>query len=261
MLQSPSSFKEDIINSFTATSTGTQSSIVTRPVASQPQVLCSPALLIFSLAVSYLFPFLITVCRNNYDQIFYFYIAYFYRHHLHVAGSLQLKSPQEEPRLNEKETTCDAQTIHLPNVDVPEMHKACKNWILFSDLHVKSSTIDCCESVLALVHEAAVKRDAGIIFLGDFWHIRGSLNVELLNRVLSSLGKWTQPVVMIPGNHDQVTLGGAVHALEPLRYAFPAQQVVILSDPCFFLGALWIPYRRDMKVVRAVLQKACIYSQ
>ena len=52
-----------------------------------------------------------------------------------------------------------------------------------------------------------VERDAGIIFLGDFWHVRGSLEVELLNRVLQSLRQWTVPVVMIPGNHDQVTLG------------------------------------------------------
>ena len=44
---------------------------------------------------------------------------------------------------------------------------------------------------------------AGIIFLGDFWHVRGSLSVELLNRVLKCLKEWTQPVIMIPGNHDQ----------------------------------------------------------
>ena len=47
----------------------------------------------------------------------------------------------------------------------------------------------------------------GIVFLGDFWHIRGALNVEILNRVMKCLQKWTQPVIMIPGNHDQVTLG------------------------------------------------------
>ena len=46
---------------------------------------------------------------------------------------------------------------------------------------------------------------AGIIFLGDFWHVRGSLSVELLNRVLKCLKEWTQPVIMIPGNHDQVS--------------------------------------------------------
>ena len=110
---------------------------------------------------------------------------------------------------------------HIQIIEAPKMHKACERWILFSDLHVKSSTIDSCETVLATVHNAAIARNAGIIFLGDFWHVRGSLSVELLNRVLHSLGNWTVPVIMIPGNHDQVTLGGAIHALEPLRYVYP----------------------------------------
>jgi hypothetical protein len=39
---------------------------------------------------------------------------------------------------------------------------------------------------------------------GDFWHVRGALCVDLLNRVLTALKQWTQPVIMIPGNHDQV---------------------------------------------------------
>jgi DNA repair exonuclease SbcCD nuclease subunit len=59
--------------------------------------------------------------------------------------------------------------------------------------------------VLDAVHEAALERGAGIIFLGDFWHVRGDLKVELLNRILKCLRKWSQPVIMIPGNHDQVS--------------------------------------------------------
>jgi DNA repair exonuclease SbcCD nuclease subunit len=58
---------------------------------------------------------------------------------------------------------------------------------------------------LQRLDEESVKKDAGIIFLGDFWHVRGTVSVELLNRVLKSLNKWTQPVIMIPGNHDQVS--------------------------------------------------------
>ena len=81
-----------------------------------------------------------------------------------------------------------------------------RRWVIFSDLHVKSSSIDSCEEVLAAVHSEAKKRHAGIIFLGDFWHVRGALSVDLLNRVLRALQMWTQPVIMIPGNHDQVRL-------------------------------------------------------
>jgi DNA repair exonuclease SbcCD nuclease subunit len=87
----------------------------------------------------------------------------------------------------------------------PLMHQSTDKWIVFSDLHVKPSSVDTREEVLAKVHEEAVARGAGIIFLGDFWHVRGVLNVDLLNRVLRSLEKWTKPVIMIPGNHDQVS--------------------------------------------------------
>ena len=92
----------------------------------------------------------------------------------------------------------------LPTIVAPAAHQACKSWVIFSDLHVKSASMDVCEQVLDRVHQAAVERNAGVIFLGDFWHVRGSLSVELLNRVLKALRRWTQPVIMIPGNHDQV---------------------------------------------------------
>eukprot|EP01036_Dinobryon_divergens_P023323 gene23323-31654_t len=124
----------------------------------------------------------------------------------------------------------------------PRAHAACKKWIIFSDLHVKSSSIETCELVLKLVHEESVKRNAGIIFLGDFWHVRGSLSVELLNRVLKCLKEWTQPVIMIPGNHDQ-----------PLVYAFSREQILLIAEPTVCLGALWVPYRRDSAVMKAAL--------
>lgn len=98
----------------------------------------------------------------------------------------------------------------LDCVPAPKVHESMSRWIIFSDLHVKDSTIEVCEEVLIKVHEAARERQAGVIFLGDFWHIRGALNVELLNRILSSLAQWTQPLVMIPGNHDQVQLSSVL---------------------------------------------------
>ena len=142
----------------------------------------------------------------------------------------------------------------LKSIPAPARHAEMKSWIVFSDLHVKGSSIDICEEVLALVHEAALEKGAGVIFLGDFWHVRGALNVELLNKVLRSLRAWTQPVIMIPGNHDQVSLGGLVHALEPLVYAFRLDQVLLISEPSICLGALWIPYRRDPTLMQAILK-------
>jgi UDP-2,3-diacylglucosamine pyrophosphatase LpxH len=77
--------------------------------------------------------------------------------------------------------------------------EAVKKWVVFSDLHVKSTSVETCERVLDLVHDEALKRQAGIIFLGDFWHVRGAVSVELLNRVLKCLRRWSQPTIMIPG--------------------------------------------------------------
>ena len=41
-------------------------------------------------------------------------------------------------------------------------HKNVQRWIIFSDLHVKASSIDICEQVLYQVHEAAIAKDAGM---------------------------------------------------------------------------------------------------
>jgi hypothetical protein len=43
---------------------------------------------------------------------------------------------------------------------------------------------------------------------GDWWDKRGDLPVEPLNAVIHELGSWEVPVIMLPGNHDQVTAGG-----------------------------------------------------
>ena len=79
--------------------------------------------------------------------------------------------------------------------------------------------------VLRAVHEAAIERDAGIVFLGDFWHARGAIPVEPLVDALAEIAKWRVPAVMIPGNHDQVTAGGETHALTPLQAAKESQRL------------------------------------
>ena len=81
-------------------------------------------------------------------------------------------------------------SFNIAKVVAPEGHERTRSWIIFSDLHVKSSSIDTCEQVLDRVHAEAVKQNAGIIFLGDFWHVRGALNVELLNRVMKCLRRY-----------------------------------------------------------------------
>jgi DNA repair exonuclease SbcCD nuclease subunit len=36
-------------------------------------------------------------------------------------------------------------------------------------------------------------------------HWPGALRIEVLNGVLRELEKWTVPVIMLPGNHDQAS--------------------------------------------------------
>ena len=54
----------------------------------------------------------------------------------------------------------------------------------------------------------------------------------------------------------KVTLGGSVHALEPLVYAFSREQILLIAEPAVCLGALWVPYRRDSAVMKAALAAA-----
>jgi len=115
----------------------------------------------------------------------------------------------------------------------PEWPSDCK-WVVFSDLHVSPKTLDVCLEVLREVRDAARLRGAGVLFLGmslatkhleltrkdagmirsavyvavwhsgDFWHVKGPLAVRPLNAVIAELQTWTQPTVMLVGNHDQV---------------------------------------------------------
>ena len=164
-------------------------------------------------------------------------------------------------------------------------HSSFDKWVVFTDLHCSTATLNTCLEVLDLVHTAAVQRDAGVLFLGDFWHHRGTLRVDCLNKVLDAFKSWTVPLVMIPGNHDQVTLGGHDHGLTPLENAFRVNVgsssssnfsiakslswendndvfgddmtvagPLVLSHPTVFRQALLVPHVRDMSVMESVLQ-------
>ena len=118
-----------------------------------------------------------------------------------------------------------------------------RHWLVFSDLHASPQTLETCLSVLRSVYLEAKALDSGVLFLGDFWHVRGYLKVDVLNALMAELRRWEGvPVVMIPGNHDQVDYRGLSHALEPLQYSIG--DCVVLSEPTVFMGALFLPFRR-----------------
>ena len=145
-------------------------------------------------------------------------------------------------------------------------HASYTRWVVLTDLHCASSTLDTCLEVLKVVHQAAIERNAGVLFLGDWWHHRGTIRVDLLNSVLDSLKEWEVPMVMIPGNHDQVTLGGHNHGLTPLQHAYRVERQdksgnthsfpgpLIFSHPTKFAGGFFIPHVRDHTIMESILQ-------
>ena len=149
-------------------------------------------------------------------------------------------------------------------------HSQCDQWIIFSDLHCSPSSLATCLEVLDTVHEEASKRNAGVVFLGDFWHHRGTVRIDLLNAVLRALSGWEVPLIMIPGNHDQVTLGGLEHGLTPLRNAYYVEGdaligsdatrkrrmqpgPMIITHPTKFKDAFFVPYIRSSRVLEYAL--------
>ncbi|CAM9298178.1 unnamed protein product [Scytosiphon promiscuus] len=167
--------------------------------------------------------------------------------------SLQVPPPAATNSVDEKG---QAATVTIGKMSAEGLaHDEMEEWLVFSDLHVSPGSLSVTLEALDRVNEEAMKRSAcGIAFLGDFWHARGSLKVDLLVPVMKRLATWTRPVVMIPGNHDQVTLGGGVHSLTPLQFAFTdPKQALVLSEPTLFLDALWIPHRRNNADMEALL--------
>jgi DNA repair exonuclease SbcCD ATPase subunit len=145
-------------------------------------------------------------------------------------------------------------------------HASYTKWVMFTDLHCATSSIDTCLQVLDTVHRLAIERGAGVLFLGDWWHHRGSLRVDLLNSVLEGLRSWKVPMVMIPGNHDQVTLGGHNHGLTPLENAYRVERQddngithsfpgpLVFSYPTKFAGGFFVPHVRDHTVMESILK-------
>ena len=129
-------------------------------------------------------------------------------------------------------------TVTVTQAPFPQVAR----WVVFSDLHCTTKTLDTCLDVLDFVHDQAVKREAGIIFLGDFWTERGRLPTAPLNAVIDVLRHWTQPTIWLPGNHDQVDLGGLEHGIAPLAACNPL--FTCIDEPEVDGGALWVPYRR-----------------
>lgn len=125
-------------------------------------------------------------------------------------------------------------------------------FVAFGDLHVDSQTLERACRVLRRVSELSVEHDAVPICLGDFWNLRGMLNVRQVDAVLTELerlGRW----ILIPGNHDQVTLDGLIHGLNVFR-GMP--NVSVITEPSYDVHSriALLPWREHLPAQRALFE-------
>lgn len=120
-------------------------------------------------------------------------------------------------------------------------------FVLFSDLHVSAATIDRCIATLGLIRDLSREESAPVVFLGDFWHHRHSLQVRHVDRLLQEFQQWSDEGVratLIPGNHDQVSVDGLVHGISMFGL-FP--NISIATRPIYDASnrLAFLPWRED----------------
>jgi len=128
----------------------------------------------------------------------------------------------------------------------------------YTDIHFSAKTLDRGLRVLARVREgAAVAGIKTVICLGDFWDQRGVLSVRQLDAVFDELERFNVAgltMIFIPGNHDQVTVDGAIHGVRPFD-AFPHVRVFTDLKIVPEYGVAYIPWREDPAEQAAMFEK------
>ena len=118
-----------------------------------------------------------------------------------------------------------------PTLKLPELKPAEWRYILFSDLHVCGKTIDRALVLLDRVRETALHYQCSVICLGDFWDQRAALAVRHLDLIQREFEKWGQQgveLIIVPGNHDQVSLDGSVNAV---RIFDGFEHITVATEP------------------------------
>jgi len=115
-------------------------------------------------------------------------------------------------------------------------------YIAFSDLHVNNETLDRACELLSIVGEKAEEYGADVVCLGDFWDMRGTLDVRQVERVLAAIESIKARKVFIPGNHDQVALDGTIHGMNIFR---GYQDIEVVTNRLLLteLQCAFIPWR------------------
>lgn len=123
--------------------------------------------------------------------------------------------------------------------------------IIFSDLHLDEDSAETVlGEILPGIRDAAFDRsDPVIACLGDFYHLRYQVRVEIQNAVRDELKRWISGGLqfrLLPGNHDQVNVHGR-NALEVFDELGPS--CVVYTLPQWDEFGLWVPYRKYFKDV------------
>ncbi len=110
------------------------------------------------------------------------------------------------PTIVDLDAVISNQKINIDNIqskkDIEYMEQCVeftkyKKWVMFTDLHCSPASLNTCLHVLEKVYKVAKEREAGVLFLGDFWHHRGTVRVDCLNAVLKALSQWDVPMIMV----------------------------------------------------------------
>lgn len=120
--------------------------------------------------------------------------------------------------------------------------------IVCTDLHVSAKTIDLVLTTLSRIRE--LSDETGIkqvVCLGDFWDARNILSVRHLHVLMDEFMKWKFQgikLMMIPGNHDQVTVDGRIHGV---RVFEPFDNITVATRPLHDHGSkvAILPWRED----------------
>lgn len=117
--------------------------------------------------------------------------------------------------------------------------------LLLADLHLKPESADTVFAVLqAVASYAKANGHNRIAVLGDTFHVRYALPVELINRLddeLDIMVAHGMSIDFLVGNHDAVDAAGN-NALQ----VFERPQVRIITDIRQDQFGLWLPYRKDI---------------
>ncbi len=129
--------------------------------------------------------------------------------------------------------------------------------VAFTDLHVSARTLERALRVLAAVREEAVARRAKVVFCGDFWDARGVLNVRQVDALLDEFQRWRAAgveAVLIPGNHDQVSIDGRIHGI---RLFEPFPNVHVVTEPLLWpeRKIAFLPWREEPAEQSALFER------